>query len=156
MSDRVIFVCTIIVTAAYFYGTRQIPVIEIGDPLGPRAFPYLITIGLLISAAWLLIEILQARTLRAEQDSAPAEPAGGQSHLVVIAAVVVWTAVYFTLFQRAGFLLSTTVFLLVLMAYFNRGKWLANGLTATLFTTGAYVLFTKALGVSLPKGVLSF
>jgi putative tricarboxylic transport membrane protein len=155
ISDRVIFICTLIVTAAYFYGTRQIPTIEIGDPLGPRAFPYLITIGLLISAAWLLIEILQARKSAPQPEVARGEP-GEKGHVVVICAVVAWTGLYFAVFQRLGFLLSTGVFLLALMAYFNRGKWLANGLTAVLFTVGIYALFTKALGVTLAKGLLSF
>jgi putative tricarboxylic transport membrane protein len=155
ISDRVIFVLTLIITAAYFYGTRQIPTIEIGDPLGPRVFPYLIAVGLLISAAWLLVEIMQARKVAAPPQDAQAQ-AGSQGHVVVICAVVVWTGLYFAVFQRLGFLISTAVFLLVLMAYFNRGKWLANVLTSLLFTVGIYMLFTKALGVNLAKGLLPF
>ena len=49
--DRIIVVCTVVLALLYFYGTSLIPSLQIGDPLGPKAFPYLIGIGLLVSAA---------------------------------------------------------------------------------------------------------
>jgi hypothetical protein len=42
------------------------------------------------------------------------------------------------------------------MAYFNRGRWVQNGLTAVLFCLGSYYLFTALLGVRLAQGVLPF
>jgi putative tricarboxylic transport membrane protein len=42
------------------------------------------------------------------------------------------------------------------MAYFNRGKWVANVLTSVLFSIGSYVMFVKLLGVSLAPGILPF
>jgi hypothetical protein len=41
------------------------------------------------------------------------------------------------------------------MAWFNRGKWLTNILTAGLFSGGIYILFVK-LDVNLPKGIFPF
>jgi hypothetical protein len=41
------------------------------------------------------------------------------------------------------------------MLYFNAGKWVANVVTAILFSVGTYWLFVK-LEVALPKGVLDF
>ena len=61
LTDKVIFVATLILAAVYFYATSQIPSLEIGDPLGPKAFPRLLGIGLLITAGVLLMEILRAR-----------------------------------------------------------------------------------------------
>ena len=61
--------------------------------------------------------------------------------------MTLWTALYFGVFDRVGYLVSTTIYLLVLTAVFNRGKWLANTLTAVLFAIGSYVLFVKILGV---------
>ncbi|MDB5743968.1 MAG: tctB6 [Polaromonas sp.] len=154
-ANRIILVCTVLLAAAYFYGTGQIPSLEIGDPLGPRVFPYLIGAGLLMSAAWLFLEMLQAKKAAAPAPLEPLEqPAENHSHLPIIAAVVAWVAVYFAVFERLGFLLATPIFLLGLMAYLNRGKWVANGLTVVLFTAATYVLFSKVLGVSLAKGLL--
>jgi len=41
------------------------------------------------------------------------------------------------------------------MAWFNRGKWLANTLSAVLFSAGSYVMFAW-LDVRLPSGILPF
>ena len=154
MSDRIIVLVTLIVTVFYFYGISHIPTLEIGDPLGPKAFPYLIGIGLMISAGWLLLENVRAK--KAPQAEPADSPSHDYSHLVVLSAIVAWTGIYFAVFEHLGFLLSTPIFLFVLMMYLNRGKWLANGLTAVFFTVAAYTLFSKVLGVSLAKGILPF
>jgi len=158
--DRIIVACTVVLALLYFYGTSLIPSLQIGDPLGPKAFPYLIGIGLLVSAAWLLLETLQAgKADAAEKQELPHQADMGPEdhrHLLVIAGVVAWTAIYFALFEPVGFLLATPVALLGLMAYFNRNKWLANVSTSVLFPVGTYFLFSKVLGVNLAKGLLPF
>jgi len=154
MIDRMILFVTLIVAAFYFYGTSQIPTLEIGDPLGPKAFPYLIGIGLLISAGWLMLETVRAK--KAPQAEPADSTSQDHSHLVLLSAIVAWIGIYFAVFEHLGFLLSTPIFLFVLMMYLNRGKWLANGLTSVIFTVAAYTLFSKVLGVSLAKGILPF
>ena len=151
--DRVIFVCILVLTAVYFYATAQIPTLEIGDPLGPKAFPRLLGIGMLITAAMLFLEMWRARKTPPEATS---QPFGDRRHLTVIAAVVACTAVYLAVFTLLGFVLATSIYLLALMAYFHPGKWTSNCLTSVLFSICSYLMFTKLLGVSLPPGVLPF
>lgn len=154
ITDRVIFVCTLILAAVYFYATAQIPSLEIGDPLGPKAFPRILGIGLLITAGMLFMEMWKARKAEEPKD------AGGEQqdyhHYFIVAAVVVWTGLYFAVFEWLGYIVSTAVFLIVLTAYFNRGKWVANVLTSVLFGIGGYVMFSKLLDVNLPRGILPF
>ena len=150
--DRVIFVCILVLTAVYFYATAQIPTLEIGDPLGPKAFPRLLGIGLLITAAMLFMEIWRARKTPPEATS---QPFGDRRHLMVVGAVVACTAVYLAVFTLLGYVIATSIYLVVLTAYFNRGKWTANILTSVLFCVLSYLMFSK-LGVSLPRGVLPF
>jgi len=57
-------------------------------------------------------------------------------------------------FEKLGYVVATTIFLLVLMAWFNRGKWLANVLSAVLFCILSFVMFVK-LDVNLPRGVVA-
>ena len=154
MADRVIFVCSILIVAVYFYATAQIPSLEIGDPLGPKAFPRLLGIALLFAAGLLFFEILQARKLESANDEP--RPREDRGHYVVVGAVFVWTAVYLAVFEWLGYVIATTVYLLVLTAYFHKGKWLANVLTSVLFCVITYVLFTKVLGVTLARGLLPF
>jgi putative tricarboxylic transport membrane protein len=152
LADRLIFVITIIIAVAYLYGTTLIPSLEIGDPLGPKAFPRLLGVCLLLAAAMFGLELWRNR----KQSAAADEPPPFDSSIVaMLAVVVVWTGVYYLAFEPAGFILATAFYLLPLCAYFNRGKWIANVLTCVLFAIGVYFLFGK-LEVNLPKGVLPF
>jgi putative tricarboxylic transport membrane protein len=153
VADRVIFVCTILVAAAYFYATTLIPALEIGDPLGPKAFPRLLGVCLLIAAGLLLVEMWNERKTAMPR---PATSGGADlRHLWVLAGVTVWTAAYYIVFERAGYIVATAIYLLALMAWFNRGKWITNTLSAVLFSILSYTLFLK-LDVRLPQGILTF
>ena len=147
-TDRIIGVLTLLLAAIYLYATTWIPTLEIGDPLGPKAFPNLLGIALILAAILLLFETLKADASK-EGKAAPAD----RRHLWLIAGVTLWTALYFWVFDRVGYLLSTAIYLLALTSVFNRGKRLANILTSVLFALGSYVLFVEILGVSLAKGV---
>jgi putative tricarboxylic transport membrane protein len=151
LADRIIFVCAIVLAGVYFWATAQIPSLEIGDPLGPKVFPRLLGVGLLVAAVMLLLEMRRG-TPRVES----AEEAGDRRHFPMIAAVVTWTFLYFITFERIGFLIGTTIYLFVLMAYFHRGRWRTNVLTSVLFAACAYLLFSRLLDVNLPRGVLPF
>lgn len=153
MADRVIFVCTLILAGVYFYATERLPSLEIGDPLGPKAFPRLLGIGLVITAIALLLEILRAR--KTAPAAGEAEPSQRVAQWVVGAAAA-WTLLYFLVFEWLGYVIATSVYLLVLTSYFNRGKWVANVLTSVLFSLGSYLMFTKLLGVTLAPGILPF
>jgi putative tricarboxylic transport membrane protein len=153
MTDRVIFACTLIVAAVYLYATTLIPSLEIGDPLGPKAFPRLLGIGMLIAAGLLFLEMWKDRKLQA---SASAEEGLWDPHyLRILAGVVVWTGVYYAMLETLGYVVDSAVYLFALMAWFNRGKWIANGLTAVLYSVLSYIMFVK-LDVNLPKGILPF
>ena len=149
MADRIVLVCSLFLSATYLYATSQIPSIEMMDPLGPKAFPVLIGIGMLVVAGLLILEMRRDAVV-----SVSKAPRQNIRQRIVIAAVVGWIASYFAAFQTLGYMIDTSLFLLGMMAYFNRGKWRANFLTALLFSTGSFAVFTKLLGVTLPKGLL--
>ena len=151
LTNRIIAALTLLLAAVYLYATTKIPTLEIGDPLGPKAFPILLGIGWIRAASLLCVE-----TLKKEEAPAAKPPDEGRRHLWMIGGVTAWTALYFGVFERVGYLVATAVYLIVLMAIFNKNKWLANGLTSVLFAVGSYVLFVKILGVTLPVGILRF
>ena len=153
MADRIIFILTVILAVVYLYATEQFPSLEIGDPLGPKAFPRLLGTGLLMTAAGLLAGILRApKTGAGSERKGP----GGHRHYLVVVAAVVWTGLYLAVFIRLGYAIATTVYLLALMACFHRGKWMTNLLTSVLFGFISYLMFTRLLDVSLPRGILPF
>lgn len=155
MADRIIFVCTLLLAGVYFWATAQIPSLELGDPLGPKAFPRLLGIGLLVSAAMLLAEIVRNRR-KAWSGMSPNTSAAWtwEPHDWVVVAVAGWTALYVIAFEHAGYMLATAIYLLALTAYFNRGRWVMNVLTSVLFAVLSYMAFTKLLGVTLARGII--
>lgn len=153
MTDRIIFVCTLLLAGVYFWATSQIPSLELGDPLGPKAFPRMLGVGLLIGAAMLLAEILRGRN---KPQTADAGPQRLEHHHWVVVAVAGWTALYVASFDFLGYMLATVVYLLVLTSYFNKGRHLMNVLTCVLFVAISYIMFTKVLGVNLARGILPF
>ena len=154
MADRVIFVCILILAGIYFFATEKLPSLEIGDPLGPKAFPRLLGIGLVLTALILLFEMIKGRKTAPPSDvPSRGGPADRTSYLIV-GGVTVWTFLYFLVFERLGYILATSIFLLALMAFLNRGKWMANVLTAIGFAFGSYIMFVKVLGVNLAPGIL--
>lgn len=153
MVDRIILACTVLLAAVYLYATTLIPSLEIGDPLGPKAFPRLIGIALLIAAGMLGLEMWR------ERGKGAAQGGGGALFdprvLKVITVVAIWVGIYYATLEVLGFIVATSAFLFPLMAWFNRGKWLANALSAVAFAALTYWLFV-ALEVRLPRGVLPF
>jgi len=153
VTDRVILACTILIAVVYLYATTLIPSLEIGDPLGPKAFPRLLGICLLIAAGLFALEMWRDHKAKvpppAEGEMAPWRYAG------MIAVITVWTGIYYAAFEPLGYVVSTLIYLLGLMAWFNRGKWVANVATAALFAGLSYWMFV-ALDVRLPTGILPF
>ena len=159
MIDRVIFVCILVLAGIYFYATEQLPSLEIGDPLGPKAFPRLLGVTLLITAVILFIEMIRARRTAPARVSATTQEkeAARQNRgaYLVLAGVVVWTFVYFLVFETLGYVIATTIYLIAMTSYFNHGRWITNVLTSITFCVGSYFMF-KVLGVSLAPGIFPF
>jgi putative tricarboxylic transport membrane protein len=151
VTDRIILGVMLVLAAVYFHATAQIPVLEIGDSIGPKAFPRLLGIGLLVAAAMLFMEIWRAR--KAPQDQRESAPVAERPGWGFLGAAVGWTAIYLAAFEFLGFVVATSAYLVVCTAYFNRGKWVTNLVTSVLFSVLIYLLF-KYLGVNLPAGVL--
>ena len=175
MKDRLLAVIVMVGALVYLYADMHLPTLEIGDPLGPKIFPALIGIGMFLSGLMLLIAT--ERGLRAARTSMsgarlagtvpahggglvgpdavlPPTPAQERHHRIVLLCMAGWTLVYYIAFEPVGYVISTVVYALVLLSYFNRGRHLANVLIAAGFAAVAYLVFGKFLGVSMPSGLL--
>ena len=164
-SDKVIVLATVLLAVIYWFATEQIKESLIGDPIGPKAIPRLLIIGLLIAAVLLLLETLAgAKAKVREQTSNQAVPGEtsaqegpkGIRGYFFIAAMVLSTLGYFFVFNWLGYAVATALYLYALMAIFNPGKTRANLLTATGFSLGSYLAFTRLFGAQMPAGVLPF
>ncbi|ABE30919.1 tripartite tricarboxylate transporter TctB family protein [Paraburkholderia xenovorans LB400] len=171
-SDVWLAFCVMALAAAYLYMDMRLPEVRLSDPLGPRAFPALVGVGLIASALVILLEG------RGKVHSKMAEPVCAQTSAqtaadtknphaeqtapepkqrpFVLIGMVVWTAVYYLCFERAGYVLSTSVFLFGLLSYFNRRRHKTNLAIALGVTVVFDLLFSQLLGVPVPTGLLPF
>jgi putative tricarboxylic transport membrane protein len=154
-TDRIIVVCVLVFTAAYWFAIHQIREPMIGDPIGPRAIPKLLAIGLLISAVMLVFESWAKSRSATKEQTAQDTPSHRNSYRL-IALLVLATLVYFFVFNFLGYAISTAIYLTGLMLYFNPNKTKANLLTAVIFSLGTYLAFTQLFGAQLPAGLLPF
>ena len=153
IADRIVLVGTAVIGVVYLYATTQLPTLEIGDPLGPKAFPMLLGVCLLAGAAILGYEIWRDRRKRGARD-AP-RPDFDPQVVAVLVGVTLWTGAYYLVFDTLGYVLATTLYLLPLTAYFHPGHRIVNLATPLLFSALTYWLFVT-LDVRLPQGVLPF
>jgi putative tricarboxylic transport membrane protein len=158
MIDKLIVACALVFAAGYAFMTEQVTVLPFGDPLGPRAFPRILTIALLISVVLLISETFFSKAeKKAEPASAPAAagdaPQNGRDTRWVVAATIAVTALYFFLFEPLGFVISSSAYLLAMTMYFNPGKIVANALVSLLVPVTCYLIFTQVLGVDLARGI---
>lgn len=154
MVDRVIALIVFLIAAGYLYMASQFPRLEIGDPLGPKIFPVILGTILILTAILLVFESLR----KPEGDPRKSDnlEEKGNKHLLVILAVAMVTLVYVLILEKVGYILDTFLLLMVTMAYFNRNKYVQNGIIAIAFSLISYLMFAKLLGVTLPKGLFYF
>jgi putative tricarboxylic transport membrane protein len=156
--DRIVGAATLILGLLYLLSARMIPTDGATDAVGPKTYPFFLGAILLALGA---IQLLSAAG--AKKDN-PAPRHAPQAHSWMRAAVdeyglafavMVWTALYIAVFEKLGFVISTTIYSLALMAYFNKHKWVANVCSSFGFSVIAYALLAKLLGANLPAGILT-
>jgi putative tricarboxylic transport membrane protein len=158
MIDKLIVACVLVLAGCYAWMTEQVTVLAFGDPLGPRAFPRILTAALLITVVLLLFEMFFSKHDKKAEPAPETTRAGdaaqdGPGTRWVIPATVTATALYFFLFEPLGFVISSSVYLLAMTMYFNPGKVVANALVSLLVPVTCYLLFSQVLGVDLARGI---
>jgi len=160
MRDWVLAGCAIIGALIYLYADSQLPLVRIGDPLGPKIFPAIIGGGLLLSGLLLMLETYRKRqqVVPAAAPSSPAVAPAPQDRQRpgVLLAMLAWTVVYYLAFEPVGYLVATVVFLVGLLTMFHRKKPRTNLAVALGFTAVIYAIFTQLLHVPMPQGILEF
>ena len=139
----------LLLAAAYLYATWALPTMAIGDPLGPKAFPYLLGILLVMSSALLLLESLTRNRVFDEARGRVSRPR-------TVAGVAAASCLFFALLEPLGYLIAFTLYLFLVMLWLHRKRPVTCLAVAVLFTLGSYALFVKGLDISLAKGLVYF
>ena len=143
-SDRIFGAVMIVVALGYILSASTIQVPLFPDPMGPKAFPYLIAAGVIVCA---LVMILRP-------DPEADWPASGVLMTIGAAALVMIGYAY--ALKPLGFLIPTAIAAGIL-SYQLSPRPVAATLTGIGLSVGLFVLFRYALGLGLqpvPKGWL--
>ena len=113
--------------------------------IGPKLFPWLVAVGLLVVGIALL---------REARAGAVAQPIGFDVDLPPIAAVTVGLVLQMILMRPAGFVIATTVLFLAVTYALGSRRFLLNAAVGLVLCAVTYVAFTRGLGLVLPAGML--
>lgn len=116
------------------------------DRIGPRFFPHIVGLGLVVSGGllvWFAVERGDsARSRRRERQRAP---------LVTLSLALASSVL---LLERAGFILTSTLLFWLVARAFESRRPCRDAVVGLALSVAAYVAFTRGLGLSLPRGLL--
>ncbi|OYU50617.1 MAG: hypothetical protein CFE31_03480 [Rhizobiales bacterium PAR1] len=135
----------LIVTGGFFlyFGLKLPPPEEAGVP-GPGSAPIALGAIILLCGAAIAIGGLRAADREAVE-------LGGQKQGIALFSLVLGTA----LFEPAGFMLSTFLFLCSGFIWLGGADWRRAIPAAAIVAVSLWLIFTKLLGVGLPYGLIA-
>ena len=117
---------------------------------GPGFLPLLLAIGLAVGAVGVFLEATLAKTV----DSPKWFP--DRESLLRLVVLMCCIVALVAAIEPLGMLLAVGLFLLVFLAIYLKGHWLAILLIAGGTPCGLYLIFAKWLKFTLPQGFLGF
>lgn len=151
MGDRILGVLCLVAASAMAWAARGYAAEISYEPVGPRAFPLLLSALLGLVGLWLLVVRKRAAMPGGTPVLAPTSTTSWRAIALCAATVLVYAA----LFQSVGFVVATVLMSVpVGMAF---GGSLRNVLIGGVgLGIGLFFLFDRALDVILPTGLLAF
>lgn len=143
MSDRILGAACVLLAACMAWAARLYVAPISYEPVGPRAFPMLLSGLLAVAGTWLVF-----RPTAHENGLARAP-------LMSLALAVLAVVAYALLFQMVGFTIATLL-MTVPMARAFGGSWKQALVAGLVLGVALFFLFDRALDVVLPTGVLRF
>ena len=143
-----LFLCTGIYG---FYFSVQLPMGRWNEP-GPGVFPLTLSLLLLVSgAAWFILGKRGAEGKSQEEKLGRRDIVNTLSTPMKIVAI---TALLILAFNRAGYLIASSLYLFILLLWVSRYRVIVSILLALSIGIGSWYFFQKVLAVQLPKGFL--
>lgn len=151
----IFFVALLIVLLVYTQLAFQMEWTTKAGRIGAGFFPQIIGVLGTLLTAWALLQAWRdpsdASDGFEEEDQGEADLG---KHPLVMTGVVLGAVVLLLTFVSLGAIVAGAVFTFAVLAYLNRGNWLANAILAIGVPLGLYLLFQTALNAGLPSGIL--
>lgn len=135
---------------SWFIASVLLPKAPLGDPNGPMYYPLILSGFLFVMG---VIYFIQELKVRHQEKGILKKLFAGRTPKLIIAALIL-SILYTLTFEKLGFLVSTIIFLGLLLFVINgfRGwkKWVTNIAVAVLFSFVLWYGFSQLLGIGLP------
>jgi putative tricarboxylic transport membrane protein len=141
--DRVGALAILAVGILYLWQVISMPSASIGDPLGPKAFPLLLGILMILLGISIFFKPGEG-----------VEISFGKKTLGSVMGLAVLLGVYGYTLPWIGYLLGTFLFLSITSRLLGEKSWILNILLSAGVSLGIYGLFTRILGIPLPLGII--
>lgn len=137
---------------------------QINDPprnvsVGPRTFPLIVGLAMLVVSARLAFRQLRAARSGSADASDGVVPLEDEEIAIAdwpaVAVVLVCLLGLAVLFEPLGFILAMSLFVFGLATWFQPRRWPRNLIVAVLFSGCFFYIFNDLLEVGLPLGVLA-
>ena len=121
-------------------------------PMGPRVFPVVISISLIVLGALLVIETLRGADPAVEEHVAAERESADHKQAAFVVALLLayaWT------FERIGYVLATALFFPSVARVLGSRQPLRDAVVAVIIAVIAFKVFTDLLSIDLPAGWLT-
>ena len=144
-----------IVGILYAVATFLLPEAALGRANEPKIFPAILAFCLIVSGTALFIKELLAWRREKQQN---ADSGGISKQYAIQMALTIANGVLYTLmFDKIGYVFSTTIFLILQFVIFGGVKNLKYGIVVSIvFSVAIYLILNNLLGIILPRSALGF
>jgi len=132
--------------------TSRIEVPANANAIGPRFFPTVVGVLLVLVGSWLVVDVLRGGhgSMEAAEDIDLTRTSDWRT-LGLLSAVFLGHA---ALLDLLGFALAGTLLFFGVGATLGSRRWARDLAVSVVLATGVYVVFGRLLGVGLPAGLL--
>ena len=131
--------------------TRSIAETQGYAQIGPRLFPYIIGAGLTICGAWLAWQAVSGGWRHVPLDEAHDAPDWAAFVIITVGVVL-----HMAIIGWAGFIIASTLLFVLIARGFGSRRIVHDTIIGAVLAVVVFLIFTLALGLSLPKGPFAF
>ena len=127
------------------------------DRIGPRFFPYLVAMGLMLLGSWLAVAVIRgnrAKPVAGENDE-PDLQMNWPINWSALGYLGLALLLNLALMERAGFVISSSVLFWLAARAFHSRRPARDAAVAVLLSILVYFAFTRGLGLILPLGIFN-
>lgn len=117
---------------------------------GPAVWPILISVLLAVCAIWLLVESIISK--KAQDNKSLGIWTNGSKRVYISMSILI---IYFLITPTLGFLISTSVMMLIFIKWFSKKSIFVSLLISLVITGIIYLIFKNFLNVPLDFGIFS-